>query len=128
MKLTNMSRNLIKIVLMMIMSFICDNVVAQSDVVKQERYIDAKVAKHKNDASYHHISVLGCNLGNTYEVFCENLKKKGFQNIEKESFWKGTGNMSEAACSPGMSLLKDGSRTPGARARGQPWSRVRTPG
>ena len=89
MKPTSMSRDLIQIILMMIMSFICDNVVAQSDMVQQEKYIDAKVAKHKNDASYHHISVLGCNLGNTYEVFCENLKKIGFHDIDKESFWKG---------------------------------------
>lgn len=73
----------------MIMSFICDSVVAQIDMAKLEKYFDKKVAKHKNDASYHHISVLGCNLGNTYEVFCENLKKKGFHDIDKDSFRKG---------------------------------------
>ena len=77
------------IICMVIMFFICDNVVAQGDMLKQERFIDAKVAKHKNDPSYHHISVLGCNLSNTYEVFCENLKKKGFRNIDKEKSLKG---------------------------------------
>ena len=91
----------------MFMSFICDNVVAQSDMVKQERFIDAKVAKCKNDASYHHISVLGCNLGNTYEVFCENLKKKGFQKIDKESCRKGKLSIRDVGRWKGKLLNRD---------------------
>lgn len=48
-----------------------------------EKYIDKMVAKTKNNNSYRHISVLGCNLGNSYDVFSENLKKKGYTFVKR---------------------------------------------
>lgn len=50
-----------------------------------ENYINKMVAKTKNDASYRHISVLGCNLGNSYDVFSANLKNKGFKLVKNNT-------------------------------------------
>ena len=86
------NQNLVKFVLMAFFLFLCGNISAQSSTNGQEKYLDKMVAKYKNNSSYRHISVLGCNLGNTYAVFSQNLKKKGFKLVRswKDGYlWKG---------------------------------------
>ena len=83
-------RNIIKVVLVTILYLSCGAISAQNKMLNQEKYIDKMVATYKNNNSYRHISVLGCNLGNTYAVFCENLKKKGFKLVKTyNDYWEG---------------------------------------
>lgn len=73
--------NIIKFVLMAAFFLFCGTISAQKEE-NLEKYIDKMVAKTKSsNKSYRHISVLGCNLGNPYWVFVQNLEKKGFKRI-----------------------------------------------
>ena len=81
------------LVLMTILFLSCGTISAQNNMHNQEKLIDKLVAKYKNNNSFRHISVLGCNLGNTYNVFSENLKKKGFKLVKADDdYWEGKGS------------------------------------
>lgn len=92
-------RNIImyRVLFVFVMYLTCGFTFAQSKMSQQEKYIDAKMAKYKNNPAYSHMSLFGCNLSNTYNFFCENLKKKGFVLKKKDesvaeqmqSEWRG---------------------------------------
>lgn len=82
-----------RIISLFFLFFLCGVISAQSEI-EQERYLDAQMKKYRNSSSYRHVSVLGCNLGNTYGVFCENLKKMGYQLIKGEYGYVWLGKLS----------------------------------